>query len=346
MSRRTRSAPRSWRLVVSIALAAAGLAGCAATTTNAYVVTGQPSSSLDAPLQQVACTTAGSCLAVGVDDTGQAPASIAELRQADGHWTAAVVPNASSQTISSSACWASACLIGGSEATVDSLWTYNQLSHSVSISPAPHGGRGVSALSCFADGACAVVDSTGIAGDSRLSFSGDSGATWSVPVVLPWTTGDAVTTLSCTDALDCLVAATNDRSHVLLEVTHDGGLTWVSRTVPSTWTTLTSLTCLQLRCVALASTRSASLVVRTDTFFRVWRDVSLVGRARALACTTISRCVVVGQTTSSGSWLSTIKELRVKNVALKYVPSTLVDVACGAKVCAAIGDSTLLSLRP
>jgi hypothetical protein len=87
-------------------------------------------------------------------------------------------------------------------------------------------------------------------------------------------------------------------------------------------------------------------VVRTDTFCRVWRDVSLVGRARALACTTISRCVVVGQTTSSGSWLSTIKELRVKNVALKYVPSTLVDVACGAKVCAAIGDSTLLSLRP
>jgi hypothetical protein len=345
MSRGTRRARRSWRPVVSIALAAAGLAGCAATTTNASVVTGRPSISLDAPLQEVACTSAGSCLAVGVDDLGPTPASIGELRQADGRWTATVVPNASSQTITSSACWLSACLIGGSTSAGDSLWTYSPASLTVSVAPAPIGGRGVSALSCFAVGACALVDSTGIAGDSRLSLSDDSGTTWSTPTVMPWTAGDAVTALSCTDALDCLVAATNDRSHVLLELTHDGGLTWAPRAVPSTWTTLTSLTCQQLRCVALVSTSTASLVVRTDTFYRVWRDVSLSNSARALACTSLSHCVVVGQTTS-GSWLATIKELRVKNVALKYVPSALVDVACTARVCAAIADSTVLSLRP
>jgi hypothetical protein len=331
---------------VAIALAGAALAGCAATTIHSSFVIGRPSISLDAPLQQVACTTSGSCLAVGVDDLGQAQASVGELRQGDGRWTAMVVPNASSQTITSSACWVSACLIGGSTSVGDSLWTYSPTSLTVSISPAPHGGRGVSALSCYAVGACAVVDSTGIAGDSRLSFSDDSGTTWTLPVAMPWTTDDAVTALSCTDALDCLVAATNDRSHVLLEVTHDGGLTWASRTVPSTWMTLTSMTCLQLRCVALASTSSDSLVVRTDTFFRVWRDVSLTDSARALACTSLTHCVVVGQTASSGSWLATIKELRVKNVALKYAPSALVDVACSAKVCAAIGDSTVLSLRP
>jgi hypothetical protein len=345
MNRATRTARGSWRAVATLALAALGLAGCATTVVSAHFVIGRPSLSLNAPLQDVACTTLGACLAVGVDDAGQ-PAALGELRQADGRWTAIVVPNANSQTVTSSACWTSECLIGGSTSAGDSLWTFDPQSLSVSISPAPHGGLGVSALTCFSPGSCALVDTTGIAGDSRLSFTDDGGSTWSTPEALPWTTGDAVTALSCADDLDCLVAATNDRSHVLLEVTHDGGLTWTPRPVPSTWTALTSLTCAQLRCVALATTSTTSLVVRTDTYFRLWRDATLENSASALACTTLSRCVVVGQTSSRGSWLATVKEMRVTSVKLKYVPSALVDVACSAKVCAAVAVGTVLSLRP
>jgi hypothetical protein len=33
-------------------------------------------------------------------------------------------------------------------------------------------------------------------------------------------------------------------------------------------------------------------------------------------------------------------------VKLKYVPSPIVDVACGSKICAAIGVTTVLALKP
>jgi hypothetical protein len=36
----------------------------------------------------------------------------------------------------------------------------------------------------------------------------------------------------------------------------------------------------------------------------------------------------------------------VTNIALSYVPSPLIDAACGVKICAAVGVSTVLSLHP
>jgi hypothetical protein len=33
-------------------------------------------------------------------------------------------------------------------------------------------------------------------------------------------------------------------------------------------------------------------------------------------------------------------------VKLKYVPSPITDVACGTKICAAIGVTTVLTLQP
>jgi hypothetical protein len=347
MSRATRTARPTWPVVAAVILAAVGLAGCARTAViHPYVVTGQPSLSIDAPLENVACTAAGSCLAVGVDDAGPTPVAAGELRQGGGRWTPLVVPNAPQQTITASACWTSQCLIAGSTSSGDSLWTYDPKSLSVSVSPAPHGGRGVSAVSCFAPGSCAVVDSTGVAGDSRISFSDDGGTTWSTPLSMQWTTDTAVTALACYDGFDCLAAATNARSHVLLEVTHDRGLTWSPLAVPSTWTTLTSLTCVQSHCVALASTSATSLVVRTGSFFREWKDLALADDASALACATLTHCVVVGHTPSRGPWLATLKGVHVTNITLKYVPAALVDVACGAKVCTAIGDATVMALRP
>jgi hypothetical protein len=36
----------------------------------------------------------------------------------------------------------------------------------------------------------------------------------------------------------------------------------------------------------------------------------------------------------------------VRAVKLKYVPSPISDVACGSKICAAIGVTTVMALRP
>jgi hypothetical protein len=294
----------------------------------------------------VACTTSGDCIAAGGDDSSVTPSSTAEVRHANGTWSAVTVPSTLSQNVTSAACWSSECLIGGTQPSGDSLWIYDPVTQSLATSPTPRAGRGVSALSCFALASCAVVDTTGITGSSQLSFTSDGGTTWTTPLPMTWTVGDGVTALSCTDAMNCLVAATNSRSQALLDVSHDGGVTWTARTVPTTWTSLRSLTCANLDCVGLVSTTSGSLVVRTSTFARVWKSVKLTNSANALACARLSRCALVGQTTNQDPWLATLKGLKVTDIALKYVPSALVGVACGIKNCAAIGPSTVLSLQP
>jgi hypothetical protein len=127
-------------------------------------------------------------------------------------------------------------------------------------------------------------------------------------------------------------------------VTNDAGITWNESTTPSSWTTLTSLSCAANRCVGLARTASSSLLVRSKTFTRTWKSATLARPASALACVTFDRCVVVGQRSNSEPWLATVLDKSASNVDLRYVPSPLLDVACGTKVCAAIGVTTLVSI--
>jgi hypothetical protein len=68
--------------------------------------------------------------------------------------------------------------------------------------------------------------------------------------------------------------------------------------------------------------------------------------ANALACVTLNRCVVAGETNPSSAWFALVSDLQVSVAILKYVPSPLVDVACGTKVCTAVGVSTVLAFRP
>jgi hypothetical protein len=135
-------------------------------------------------------------------------------------------------------------------------------------------------------------------------------------------------------------------AHVFsLYVSNDGGSTWSLETTPSTWTTLTSLTCQLRRCVALATTAHTSQLVRSTTFARTWKVVvTLTHPASSVACTTGARCVVVGQRAGGHAWLSLMHGKSVAGVTLRYVPSPLLGVACGSKVCAAIGITTLVSV--
>jgi hypothetical protein len=52
----------------------------------------------------------------------------------------------------------------------------------------------------------------------------------------------------------------------------------------------------------------------------------------------------VGQHSNQTPWLATVNQDATVIVTLRYVPTPLLNVACGSKVCAAIGVTTLLSV--
>lgn len=338
-----RAAPRArvWR---SIIVASAGLvfASCGTVTSNApATLDGVPSISISVPLRLTACTGDNSCVALGTTGTQ----SVGELRGPNGVWTSLAVPSALSSQLTSSSCWTGGCLIVGALTSGDLVWRYDHSTSTMATARAPGGGKGALAISCFAEEACAVVDSTGVAGTDRLNFTSDAGASWSTPVALAWTAGLSIDSLACSDQLDCLASASAPHTSALLEVTHDAGLTWTVRATPSSWLVVDSLSCAQRTCQALAHGANADVVARSTTFARTWRQWTLAARARALACTVSARCVVVGERTDSG-WLATWHRATISPVALRYVPSTLTSSACGTKVCAAVANSTVVSTRP
>jgi hypothetical protein len=206
----------------------------------------------------------------------------------------------------------------------------------------PAGGIGISALTCNAT-ACALIDSS-TTGEPRFSVSSSEGTTWTDPAPIAWAKGDAITAFTCGSALECAVGVLSASHAFSLYVTTDGGATWNESTTPGAWTTLASLSCTGDRCVGLASTSSSSLLVRSKTFTRTWKSAKLAQPTAALACSTFSRCVAVGQRSSAKPWLATVHDDSATDVDLRYVPSPLVSVACGSKVCAAIGVTTLVSV--
>jgi hypothetical protein len=340
------SVPSSWRVVVVALTAALVLAGCgSALRVGAPRVVGVPSLSILVPLSTVGCTGSDSCVALGGDGSDVAPSTFGEVRHADGSWRSLGLPAVQAGFVSSTSCWSSGCLIAGSQSSGDLLWLYDATTSSVTPTLAPAVGQSVSSLSCFGVLSCALIDTKDITNGSRLSFSDDGGATWTAPAPIPWSQSSPPSTLSCTNGLDCLaVAAPGGR--LTVEVTHDAGATWTELAVPASWTTLTSLTCVALRCVALAMTPTQSLVVRTRDFGTTWTEKPLTARASALACATLTHCVAVGHQTDNAAWLATLHNSRATTDSLEYVPTPLVDVSCGTRICAAISVSTVMALKP
>jgi hypothetical protein len=345
MSRLPASVRASWRAIAVACVGALLLAGCTNSVAMVWV-TGMPSIGISVPLHTVACTTTGSCVALGTTGSDLAPSSVGEYRENDGTWSSLVVPSAPSSVITTASCWSTGCLIGGVQPSGNLLWGYNASSQSISVLRAPAGGQGVRALSCFGVAACAVIVSTGVNSSSLLSYTDNGGAAWSTKVPLDWSLGETMGDLACTDPLDCMATAVTSSNTLDVEVTHDAGLTWTVRSTPSAWLTLSSLSCRALRCVGLATTSAKSLIVRTSTFGRRWSAIALPAKANAIACSTYRHCVVAGERNSDSPWLATLDNGVLHVAVLKYVPTPLVDVACGAKVCATVGVTTVLALRP
>jgi len=333
----------SARLIALLGVSALVLASCGTTAVIAKThLSGTPAISISVPLSEISCTLNDACVAVGTATDGDGPTSVAEFSSPKGNWFNLSIPATFPTLLSSVACSGAQCLLGGSRPGQDLLFTFDSHGHTLTSVVPPVGGIGISALTCNAS-ACALIDNS-TTGEPRFSVSSNEGTTWTNPTPITWAKGDAITAFTCGSDLECAVGVLSVTHTFSLYVTTDGGATWNVGTTPSAWTALTSLSCVNERCVGLASTSSSSLIVRSKTFTRTWKSAKLSQPAAAIACFTFSRCVAVGQRSSAKPWLATIDNDNATVVELRYVPSPLVDVACGSKVCAAIGVTTLVNV--
>jgi len=330
--------------------AAVVFAACNSSPAGAPVV-GHPSISIEVPLAMTACTGSGSCVALGTSATGVGPAIAAQYRRADGAWAVLRAPSAASDTFVTSSCWRTGCLIAGtSPASGDLVWRYRAGDPTLRAVPAPPLGTVVTALSCFGVQSCVLVDTTGSGGDSRLSVTTDGGASWSTPADITWSAGDDVFSISCTDALNCVVAAKpagqpGGAPASLVEVTSDGGITWRAPSIPSDVVTIGALTCFSHHCDALVDVGGTTEWAHSRGLASRWTLHRLSGAAAAMACTPTGHCVIVG-TLHSSPWLATTSGSASSTKSLRYVPSPFTAAACGTSLCAVSAPSTVATLTP
>jgi hypothetical protein len=64
-----------------------------------------------------------------------------------------------------------------------------------------------------------------------------------------------------------------------------------------------------------------------------------------LACADLTHCALGGTKDGSTPWLATYNAGALTTQRLKYIPSPILQLACGPRVCAGIGVTTLLTLR-
>jgi hypothetical protein len=342
---------RSWASVGVVGAAAAlVLASCGTPATAPLpLVSGVPSTSISVPLTSVGCTT-NTCVALGTSTTDTTPTSVGEVRAMSGGWKVVATPTITSTvTLQGSSCWSDTCLFVGQDAGGDVVWSYDASTDSVTPVNTPSGGIAVDAVNCYAPLSCAAIDNATGSGP-RFETTSDGGDTWSAPVALPQT-GDNVRALACGSSLDCIVAMSSSNDFIDIYTTLDGGATWTPRTAAITagWETLTSLTCRNLVCVGLAQEQSGWHIVRTATLGRTWSLKSAfavaVNTAPTFACATLTSCAIGGTKDGSTPWLATYDDGALTTQKLKYIPTPILQLACGPKICAGIGVTTLLTLR-
>ena len=332
------------------ALAGVVLASCATAIVAKPHVSGLPAFSISVPLSTVACTKDNSCVTIGTSNLDVSPTSVGEYRTTAGRWTALTVPSADTSTyVQSSSCWSNGCLFVGSQSGGDLVWRYDAPTHSIAVENGPPGAVGIDAISCYAAMTCAIIDSTKVG--KRFLMTDDGGETWSAPVTLGVLATDSVSSMSCASQRTCVASFTNSSNGINVYVTLDGGQTWIARSDVSTvtWAALTSLECVARTCVGLAKLSFGWRIERTENLGKTWKKVAPVrGPIVMLACTTLERCIVGGTKNfqTATPYLATVASRVVTPVTLQYVPSPITDVACGSAICAAIGVTTVMTLRP
>ena len=330
---------RSLRATLGLLVSSVILASCGGAT-SVPLLLGDPSVAISVPLNVANCDNNGTCFALGTTGLDIAPTTAAQVSIEGRSWHGIGTPTAPSTQLVASSCWSDSCLIGGSDVTGDVVWLLN--SSAISIQLAPQGGLGVAAIDCYGPLSCSMIDSNAN-GKIRMSQTTDAGYDWSVPVTVPWSSSTSALSLACTSASSCVIGATT-RQRTMTDTatwatTHNGGRTW-SIHVNSSWTQLVDLYCSAQRCTGLATPPSGHNVVvdsstAGESFFPARLQPSR--NPGALSCSSISRCLVVG---STSVWMSKFSKNSWLSENLKYVPSPLVSVSCGATRCVSYDSQT------
>lgn len=334
-------------MVGVVLLSAVVLSACGSSSAAGPQLSGTPSLNISVPLSLSSCMSSDQCLALGTTGLEGNTTSAAQVTTTAGAWHAVTSPLAPSTLLSSASCWNNGCLIGGSNASGDVVWSYAANATAVSATSAPTAATGISVLNCFGADSCAAVDTSPFSGGSRWSETLNGGATWSTPINLAWSQNVTMTSLACTSATNCLLAGTlsqNGSTNTVLETTSDGGTTWQALTTKKSWHELASLSCHQSNCDALIDVGSTLVVAHSKNFGSSWHLLAGVSgeQPSALACISATKCVVVGSNTSGEAWIASVSNNAFTSYRLRYVPSALVDVSCGTKRCASVASGTVV----
>ena len=215
------------------------LAGCTAGAATLSAV-GVPSLSLSAPLTALACSTTGSCIALGASGGASGPTTAAQIRNHKGIWSALNVPQAPSASIDAASCAVSNCLVGGTRNSGDLLWSVNANNGATTALTGPAGGVVIQDLSCASDSECVAIDQAAH-GLTRISHTTDAGRIWSAPRTLIWAS-NTNTVLDCTVTCTTLVSNATGSS-----VATQSKLTWKLtplKFIATSMSCATSVTCL------------------------------------------------------------------------------------------------------
>ena len=348
-------------------------------------VTGIPASSITVGLQVVGCTPSGTCITLGGPGSSGPVYATAEERTPKGHWSTYSAPLGSQLTFSQLGCSNSLCVVFGQSGPTQELWTDSLASNAFQSVPLPPKLESFNAVSCNADSCNVLYTSTtnqvfiGTVSSSAVPNWSTAAQIWpspsaaAAPTTTTTTTQPATTAsstssttsstststttttsttlpasnnssnenvsglaLSCPDTYQCVAAVQAGTALSLVRV-----LPGIQSTESTNWKAVASLSCSTKSCEALITTPTGKVLAHSSNFAKSWRYASAPLGLSKFQCATTQHCVGIGP----GPWVGWINGLNVTPGKTTYVPSALLDVACSTKDCAAIGITTVASVR-
>jgi photosystem II stability/assembly factor-like uncharacterized protein len=331
---------------------------------------GQPAPGQTGQLGAVSCADALRCWAVGVPGpnatmpAGPATVVVATTNRGTS-WSAQRVVGGYTPELAGIACpTKSDCIAVGSNGLSSGvvITTDDAGKHWLSATT-PTGAVGMTSIECMGAAECMAL-----VGNGNVTWSAqttDFGETWTQEGDLP-PSFVATGALTCTPAGPCLVAGyvptTAGHGSGAIAVSHDGGQTWASASVPAGIGTLQSTVCLSVSvCLAGGSTSTtvsdvvpaAGQLLRSTDGGATWAAVPgtiPVDDVFGLACPTAELCAMVGTNwvgspaVSSGAVAqSNDGGSSFKASRAAYAPLTLTALSCPtAAACVAVGGDSVV----
>jgi hypothetical protein len=337
------------RAAVVALLASVLLAACTSSTATPPQPdgTGSPTINPAVSLTTVACEPLQWCIAAGSNPSASTDPVAIEVSKGGHHaWVPAAAPQLVGVTFSSSACWSSGCLVGGSGPSGTVLLLVNPQNRVSSQIAARPPGSGIAALDCVGPGHCvALVTATT---STAVFETTDSGTSWTALSALPPALSVG-TALSCATPRWCVaVGAGPVGASVAFSV--DGAHHWRLASRPAGLQVLTSVSCgRNLQCLATARVVAGTTeLLESATGGRSWVvRPSLVETPTDVDCTIVPQCVVGGSANGAGALSSMLRMRHALSLSLAYVPDPILAVACAsASRCAAVTQASTVGFVP